>query len=131
MSVSGFTSAIKRGATAVRSAYTQQKKAAEARSRRRMRVAKTKLERERIKAELELEKLRLQKAMYEARAKVEREKEAVAKAKRASGGSGFGKFMSDTGKSFRKMQSAYYGAAPKRRKTVAKKRTAAKRVVRG
>ena len=120
----------KEGISAIQSAYNQQKKAVEDRAKRRMVVAKTKYERERIKAELEMEKLQLQREMYEAKAAVERGREAVARARTAAqrkGGSGIGKFISGTGKSFRQLQRGLYGPLPRKRKTVVKKRTVARR----
>ena len=121
----GFTQAIKKGITGVQSAYARQKAAAEARAKRQMEAVRTKLGKERIKANLEREKLVLQRQMYEAKAAVNREREAVARARAKSGGSGFGRFVSKTGKSYRKMQDAMYGPPLKKRRTVVK-RTARK-----
>jgi hypothetical protein len=126
----GFTQAIKKGITGVQSAYARQKAAAEARAKQQMEAARTRLGKERVKANLEREKLVLQREMYEAKAAVNREREAVARAKAKSGGGGFGRFISETGKSYRKMQNAMYGPPPKKRRTVVRKRATGKRTTR-
>jgi len=128
-----FATAIKKGMTAVHSAYSQQRKAAEERAEHRMQSAKTRYEKERIKAELEVEKLKLQRQMYEAQAKVQKEREDVAEArKRAQAGrGGVTSFLSTTARSFKQLQKDLQGKParrPARKKaTVTRKKTTARR----
>jgi hypothetical protein len=94
-----FTSAIKRGVTAVQTAYQKQVKAEEARARLRMKHAKTRYEKERVKAELEQEKLVLQRQMYEAKAKVVTERKAVIEARHRAGVVTWGERAESAGRS--------------------------------
>ena len=125
---------IKKGASAVQSAYNQQKVATEERAARKMASARTKLERDKAKLELEREKVRLQRELFDAKAAIQREKLAIASEKRAAGqiplrerASGF---LSKSAKGFSQLQDAYYGKpkrkTTRRKATTVKKRTAKK-----
>jgi len=120
-----ITSAIKRGASAVQLAYSQQKQVAEKRAKRKMANARTKLERERAKLELEREKVALQRELAEARLALAKDKAALAKTKASARGpsrmSGVSKGLSSGFKSFAEWYDRG-GAPPKKRKKVAKKR---------
>lgn len=100
-----FTAVIKRGVTAVQTAYSNQVKSAEKRARVRMKNAKTRYEKERVKAELEREKLVLQREMYEAKARVAEEKRAVTEARHRAGVVTWGDRAEGAGKSLGKAGS--------------------------
>ena len=124
-----ITSAIKRGATAVQSAYAQQKQAAEDRAKRKMASARTKLEKERAKLVLEREKVALQQELADARLALARDKVALAKARASARGpsriAGVRKGLSSGFKSFAKWYDR--DTAPPRKRKTTKRKTAAKR----
>lgn len=78
-------SSIRRGITAVESAYRGEVQKAEQRAKVRMRAAKSQYQKQTVQAGLELERLQLQRQMYEAKARVKAEKAAVVKARQAAG----------------------------------------------
>jgi len=123
--------AIKRGSTAVQSAYSQQKQAAEERARRKMANAKTKLEKERAKLELEREKVKLQQELANAKLALTRDKAALAKTKASARGpsrmSGVSKGLSSGFKSFANWYDRNSGPPRKRTATARRKTTARKR----
>ena len=126
-----ITSAIKRGASAVQSAYTQQKWAAEERAKRRMASARTKLEKERAKLALEREKVALQQELADAKQALARERRDLAEARASARGpsrmSGVSKGLSGGWKALEKWYDRG-SAPPKKRKTVTKRKiTTAKR----
>lgn len=126
MSLASFKSAIKRGASAVRTVYAQQQKAAHKRAAQKMRAAKTYYEKERIKSELEMEQLKLQKAMYDAQAAVLREKESVAKARQAArGGSSIGSLSRGLAKGWKALEGFYNGKPKAKRRAPARRATRA------
>lgn len=122
--------AIKRGTSAVQSAYNQQKQAAEDRAKRRMASARTKLEKERAKLELEREKVALQRELAEAKLALARDKEALAKTRASVRGSSraakLGKGLSSGFKSFANWYDQA-NAPPRKRKAIKRRTTAVRK----
>ena len=122
--------AIKRGTSAVQSAYNQQKQAVEDRARRKMANAKTKLEKDRAKLELEREKVKLEWELAEAKLALAKEKEALAKTKASARGpsrlSGVSKSLSSGYKALEKWYDRG-SPPPKKRKATKRKTIAGKR----
>lgn len=93
-----FAGAVKRGASAVQSAYRNQVEAAERRAKTRIEKARTRIERDRAKTDLALERVKLERDLYAAKLELKKQKDEATRLRRESGHLTFQEQLVETGK---------------------------------